>query len=197
MARSLISTGPERLGQCLRASGLSEATLKSYNLDDVETKDYGGVVPALIDFQTDLAFKGPIEFVKAAANPDSLFIYRFERENKWGPGPFSGHAHHTIDLLYLAGVPLHFPTSEAEVDVEIAMKMIDAWVDFGNGGQPWTSYSQNQSELIIGRDGSFNIDTDCVKSEKSNLSNMKKEISANPAAVVRLNAVLSNGAVRA
>lgn len=196
MAQALATLGSERLGKYLKTSGISAETLKSYGLDDVESKDFNSLIPALIEFQTDSGFKGPAESVKANASPDSLFSYRLERENKWSSSPFSGEAHHTIDLLYLAGIPLHYETEDPVTDKQISEKMIDAWVTFGNGGQPWSPYSNDQAELIIGRDGSFTTVTESVKSHKASLNNMKKEIERNPEAMVSLNAALCNGAIK-
>lgn len=196
MAKTLASIGSERLDHHLSASGISAETLHSYGLNDVKSKDFSNVIPALIEFQSDLVFRGPIQAVKGNASPESLFVYRFERENKWSSSLFYGEAHHIIDLLYLAGVPLHYATEEPATDREISKKLIDAWVKFGNGGQPWPPYSQEQVELVIGRDGSFTLDTESKKSYNTSFRNMEREMARNPEALLRLNAIISNGTIR-
>jgi len=195
LAGALATIAPARLQTILRSSGISVEALKTYGLDQVLSLDPGHLVGRLIEFASDLAFKGPIELVKSQVPADRLFAYRWERPNMWAAGPLSGTPHHTIDLLYLAGVPFRIPSVEPEIDQGIATKMINAWVAFGNGREPWPAYSENQTELLVSREGIV----ECVATNHSLRSArdlMVKELYKDPKNAMWLNAVLSNGAIR-
>ena len=195
MAKALAATGPDRLVTSLEKSGISTQTLEAYGIAAVSAEPFPTIVPKLIEFHSDLVFNGPTGILKTKVNPLSLYAYRFERENKWRQSPFYGVSHHTIDLLYLAGIPLRYPTEEAETDGKIAVELLHAWIKFAYGEQPWSPYSQDQTELVIGKDGSFTSTKVCGHSS-DRMQLMKAEFEKDPVALLNLNAALSNGAVR-
>ncbi len=137
LSQLLASISSERLGECLISSGIEAATLHAYGLSNLESQSPGTTLMALTEFLGDLAFKIPVELVKANAPPYKLFSYRFDRCNHWAGSPWVGTAHHTIDLLYLAGIPEQYPTDDPETDKSLSNKVMDAVLTFGNGMPSW------------------------------------------------------------
>ncbi|KAL5346203.1 hypothetical protein ACLOAV_008469 [Pseudogymnoascus australis] len=133
--------------------------LAKFGLADLDTATVDELNPPLIHrlvgLLTELAFFGPSEEVIAASPPASTYVYRFDRPNGWGPGPFGEVAHHTIDLLYIAGVPKTHPTSNAQKDIEVSEKMIRQWIDFVVGKEPWEATGNEGVQLLFGEDGSM------------------------------------------
>lgn len=140
--RKLLLGSSKLLSAYLAQFGLSKSQLATF---DHHTP---AGMKALIDLMTDVGFHGPTQAVIAGSHPDSTFVYRFDRPNSWPASPFAGTAHHTIELLYLASVPLTFPTSEAEIDRKLSKLLMKQWVDFAVGKQPWRPYGDEHWEMI-------------------------------------------------
>lgn len=177
----------------LPSSVLSQFGLSSSKLDKLNHHDQAGM-KLLTDLQNELAFHGQIEAVIAAAPADSTYIYRLDRPNSWPGGPFAGIAHHTIDLLYLGGVPLRFPTAEAGKDRKISEAMLTHWTDFAAGKAPWRSAGTERWEMLYGSGGEIG-EVKRAPGEARGLKMVGKAYFENADAVHHINTALSSGFV--
>ena len=153
------------------------------------------LIQNLVGLSSDMVFTGPTELVKAHARKDELFVYRIERPNMWPGGLLTGTAHHIIDLLFLGGTPYRHNTLQPQIDQEISSRIINAWIKFGNGSDPWPAYSYGQNEQILTADGVFRLDrSQHIQTPAFNL--ILQEMAANENGLSWLSGVLSNGAIR-
>jgi len=152
------------------------------------------LVHRLVGLATELTFFGPTQEVIEKADSATTYVYRLDRPNGWGPGPFAGVAHHTIDLLYLAGVPKKFPTSDADKDAKLSDAMVGQWVDFVVGKEPWRAAGKENWELVYGADGDVK-ETRRDEVTSRDFANIGKAIGGNAGKALKINAALSSGKV--
>lgn len=184
----LLSSPPTLPSTFLAQFGLSISDLINFD----HHKQAG--MKALTDLQDEIAFHGPIEAVITAAPARSTYVYRFDRPNSWSGGPFTGIAHHTIDLLYLAGVPLRYPTAEAEKDRKLSELMMKHWTDFAVGKEPWRGTGTERWEMLFESNGN----TREVRRDPGETRNLKlvgSEVFENADKMLRVNTALSSGTV--
>lgn len=184
----LLSSPPTLPTPYLSHRGLASSDLASFDHQKPAS------MKALIDLVTDVVFQGPTEAVIAAAPRHSTFVYRFDRPNSWPGNPFTGMAHHTIDLLYLAAVPVRFPTSEAEKDRDLSQLMMKHWTDFAVGKEPWRATGTERWEMLYDKAG----DAREVRGEVVETRNSKMlgdVLGKNADKATRINVALSSGTV--
>lgn len=133
--------------RAIPSTSLAQFGLSSSDLKDFDRHTQGGM-KALTDLQNEIAFQGPIEAVIATTPSNSIFVYRCDRPNTWSGGPLAALAHRTIELLYLAGMPLKYPTAEAEKDRELSQLLMKHWTDFALGKEPWRGAGKERWEML-------------------------------------------------
>jgi carboxylesterase type B len=179
--------------RALPSTFLPQFGLSSSDLGDFDHHTQVGM-KALTDFQNEITFHGPIEAVIAAAPGISTYVYRFDRENAWPGSLLAGIAHHTIELLYLAGVPLECPTAEAEKDRELSQLLMKHWTDFATRKEPWRGAGKERWEMLYERNG----DAREVKRNPGETRNLKlvgEELSENADTMLRISVGLSGGTI--
>jgi carboxylesterase type B len=139
-------------------SNLPDSLLIHYGLAKSQTKQVGHIsqlIPLLIAFCTDEIFSSSIhrfihEFSKTGAK---VYGYHLDRGNSF-PGPMNNIAHHAIDLQYIFGnFRDGFPDKK---DVELSNTIMNRWIDFANGKEPWDDVSTGkelhitpEAELVV------------------------------------------------
>jgi carboxylesterase type B len=131
-------------------SALPDSLLIHYGLAKSQTKEVGHIsqlIPLLIAFSTDELFSSSIHrFIREFSKTDAkVYGYHFDRGNSF-PGPMNSIAHHAIDLQYIFGnFRAGFPDKK---DVELSNIIMNRWIDFANGKEPWADVSTGK-ELHI------------------------------------------------
>jgi len=100
---------------------------------------------------TDGIFSLPIYFAELALSltSNSIYAYHFNvpspYDNAWG-----GRAHHSHDNVLIWGVLKHtLPTAQQAV----SDKMVEAWVKFAHGEEPWEPFSEKNRWMVFDNEG--------------------------------------------
>jgi carboxylesterase type B len=89
------------------------------------------VQDGILDFMNDIWFAYPTDLAIRGARKGGATVYQYLYDQQ---SPFTGTAHHGVDLIYLFGnVPLD--ASNGNITVRDATQ--DKWILFANGERPW------------------------------------------------------------
>jgi carboxylesterase type B len=191
-------TPPDLVSFLNSEQSLPQSVLANYGLDNLTLKKIPTLNPPLmlrlINLETAAAFFGPGEDVISKAKPESTWVYRLNRPNKWGPGMFANIAHHTIDLLYLSGVPKSFPTAEPEIDTALGEAMVQHWLDFVVGKAPWQATGTERVEMVYGEDGTVG-EKKSTEHKTRDFKNVESVKGEGAEKALRVNLLLATGLV--
>ena len=138
---------------------LPDSLLTNYGLATAQTKNIthvGEIIPQLMNFETDNLFSASHYRFNEGFTEGSghkIFQYCFDRGSQFN-GPLKGVAHHAIDITYMLG---NFaPGFPDKVDVELSEKLMQYWIEFANGTEPWPDYKTGKA-LHIKPDGTTEV----------------------------------------
>ena len=121
---------------------------REYELGADINNAQGEAMEKLARFCGDAEFAQPLyEVVRNWQNGDA-FYYRMRFKSSFG-GPFSGSAHHAVDLLFMFQTYNHvLPASQAAAAEEMGCHLIS----FIKGLDPWKPYSEENNAMCYGPD---------------------------------------------
>jgi carboxylesterase type B len=122
---------------------LPQTLLVEYGLSREQTvnaKSIKDVIPGLAGFLNDYIFASPLDQTsrELSENGTKVYTYYFDRASTF-TGPLKGTAHHALDLIYAFGNMNQ--GLEDKKDVEMSKQMMNKWILFAYGKEPWDAYS--------------------------------------------------------
>jgi carboxylesterase type B len=137
---------------------LPEPLLVQYGLSREQTasaKSIQDVIPGLAGFLNDYIFASPLEQTASelSTTGTNVYTYYFDRPSPFA-SPMHGVAHHALDLIYVFGNLMQ--GMEDERDVEMSKQIMQKWIMFANGKEPWDGFSTGKglhitpdAELVV------------------------------------------------